>query len=129
MGALQFVADLCPVFADHKPRPFPLIITALGKQHPRAHCLHAHCRLHPGPGGARVMAELVIHPLAVAVEEVAAGVRVEERQELRLQGLPPPMIPHSPSIASSTCYMLVRFSACKNDTGWHAPCGSVWLFG
>ncbi|PRW61062.1 hypothetical protein C2E21_0336 [Chlorella sorokiniana] len=65
--------------------------------------------LHPGPGGARVMAELMIHPLAVAVEEVAEGVQVEERQDPRLQGLPPPMIPHSPSIASSACYMLEEF--------------------
>ncbi len=54
------------------------------------------------------MAELVIHPLAVAVEELATGVQVEERQAPQLQGLPPPMIPNSPNLSSSACFMLVR---------------------
>lgn len=76
--------------------------------HQPTQAVHARLRLHPGAGGARVLAELMIHPLAAAVEEVAAGVQVEEREDPRLQGLPPPMIPHSPNISSSSCYMLVR---------------------
>jgi hypothetical protein len=103
----MFVPPVDDKFQPSRPRYY--VSPWQSKPHPPIHWLHAQLRLHPGPGGARVMAELMIHPLAVAVEEVAEGVQVEERQDPRLQGLPPPMIPHSPSIASSACYMLEEF--------------------
>jgi len=69
---------------------------------------HICCSMHPDPSKLCVLAELVIQPLATAVEEVAAGVAVEERQDARLQGLPPPMIPGVKDGSASVCYMLVR---------------------
>lgn len=69
------------------------------------------CSVHPDLSKQRVLAELLIHPLAAAVEEVAAGVAVEERQDARLQGLPPPMIPGVRGRAVSSCYRLVRCHA------------------
>lgn len=90
------------------------------------------CRMHPDLSKLRVLAELVIHPLAAAVEEVAAGVTVEERQDARLQGLPPPMIPGVQDSAASSCYMLVRSAAATASARqhnqfdwslcWHASC-------
>ncbi len=84
----------------------------------QAMALHATCwpphstpaprSMHPDPTKLRVLAELVIHPLAAAVEEAAAGVAVEGRQDARLQGLPPPMIPGVQDHAVSACYRLVR---------------------
>lgn len=65
--------------------------------------------MHPDVSKLRVLAELVIHPLATAVEEVAAGVAVQSRQDARLQGVPPPMIPGVRDRATSNCYMLVRY--------------------
>lgn len=93
---------------------------------------HICCRMHPDLSKLRVLAELVINPLAAAVEEVAAGVTVEERQDARLQGLPPPMIPGVQDSAASSCYMLVRSAAASHNCllhhqfdwslCWHASC-------
>ncbi|KAI7845940.1 hypothetical protein COHA_000486 [Chlorella ohadii] len=71
--------------------------------------------MHPDPSKLRVLAELVIQPLAAAIEEVAAGVTVEERQDTRLQGLPPPMIPGVKDGSASVCYMLEEFKPLVTD--------------
>ncbi len=87
----------------------------------------ASCSVHPDTSKLRVLAELAIHPLATAVEEVAAGVADEERQDAQLQGLPPPMIPGVRHTALSSCYRLVRThfdqrSSCS-QLCLHATCG------
>lgn len=61
----------------------------------------------------------MIHPLAAAVEEVATGIEVEERQDTRLQGLPPPMVPGVHDRAPSSCYMQEEFKLLiKNAQGF-----------
>ncbi|KAI7842797.1 hypothetical protein COHA_003543 [Chlorella ohadii] len=72
--------------------------------------------VHPDTSKLRVLAELAIHPLATAVEEVAAGVADEERQDAQLQGLPPPMIPGVRHTALSSCYRLEKFTPLVKDT-------------
>ena len=69
----------------------------------------------------QVLAELVIHPLAAAIEEVAAGIEVEDRQDARLQGLPPPMVPGVHDRAPSSCYMQVR-----GDGALQLPPAASW---
>ena len=56
------------------------------------------------------MAELLMHPLMRAVEEVQTGKALraaEQRSDPRLHALPRPMIPHSHDEQSSLCAMLV----------------------
>jgi hypothetical protein len=65
--------------------------------------------VHPDHSKLQVLAELVIHLLTAAVEEVVTGVEVEDRQDARLQGLPPPMVPGVHDRAQSSCYMLEQF--------------------
>ncbi|KAL4431448.1 hypothetical protein ABPG75_006704 [Micractinium tetrahymenae] len=50
--------------------------------------------MHPGPTGHQLLAELLCAPLIRAVWETDLGLVMEERQDTRLQGLPPPMIPN-----------------------------------
>ena len=65
------------------------------------------CSVHPDTHGLRAVAELLIHPVAWAVQEVAAGLLPKRRADTRLEGLPPPMLPNLPELSLSTCYMLV----------------------
>ena len=83
------------------------------------------CRsVHPDLNGRRVLAELLAQPLVTAVEEEAAGTPVQQRQDVRLAGLPPPMIPNSRELSPSTCYVLVRSWHLMGTTGcleWMCP--------
>lgn len=81
----------------------------------------SRCSAHPDVPKLKVLAELVIHPLAAAVEEVATGIEVEERQDTRLQGLPPPMVPGVHDRAPSSCYMQVR-----DDGAVQLPPAAAW---
>ncbi|KAL4421750.1 hypothetical protein ABPG77_009733 [Micractinium sp. CCAP 211/92] len=50
--------------------------------------------VHPGPTGHQLLAELLCAPLIRALWETDIGLVVNERQDSRVQGLPPPMIPN-----------------------------------
>ena len=69
----------------------------------------ACCSVHPSTQGLLAVAELLVHPLERAVEDAAAGKRLPKRRaDPRLEGLPPPMIPDTPDLSTSVCFMLVR---------------------
>ncbi|PRW61323.1 hypothetical protein C2E21_0337 [Chlorella sorokiniana] len=70
---------------------------------------------HPDLSKEKVLAELAIQPLAMAIEEVAAGLVLQERQDERLQGLPPPMTAGTRDSASATCYTLEAFKPLVKD--------------
>ncbi|KAI7846321.1 hypothetical protein COHA_000158 [Chlorella ohadii] len=65
--------------------------------------------VHPDSHGLRTLAELLIHPVARAVHEVAAGLQPKRRTDPRLEGRRPPMIPNSPDLSPSLCFMLEGF--------------------
>lgn len=65
--------------------------------------------VHPSHQSLLALAELLIHPLARAVVEVAAGLQPKRRADPRLEGMPPPMIPGTPDRSSSVCFMLEDF--------------------
>lgn len=70
------------------------------------------CSLHPHDTGHAVMAELLLHALDRAIEEVQTGRSLsaaDRRGDPRLDSLPPPMIPHSPDERAALCAMLVRY--------------------
>ena len=68
------------------------------------------CRGPPEDAGQQVLAELLVAPLRRAIQEAAAGTQLQRRQDPRLQGLPPAMIPNNPVGATSVCAMLASFT-------------------
>lgn len=73
--------------------------------------------VHPTPHGNMVLAELLREPLIRAVMEVAAGHSPQLRGDPRVPALPPPMIPRSPDLTASQCYMLVRLGGAALGSG------------
>lgn len=97
---------LQPICID-APLPRAALRTSPQSASPASPSPSCVCSVHPDIQGPRVLAELLIHPLARAVLEVAAGLQPKRRADPRLDGMPPPMIPNSAQLASSTCFMLV----------------------
>ncbi len=80
----------------------------------------ACCSVHPSHQGLLALGDLLVHPLERAVEDAIAGKRLPKRRaDPRLEGLPPPMIPNTPDLSSSVCFMLVRpLPAAQAVVGW-----------
>ena len=82
------------------------------------------CSVHPGPSGHQVLAELLAGLMAQAAGEVAGGREPAARADPRLQGLPPPMIPHFEEQRSSLCLQLVRRGEWR---GWQGQMAAAEL--
>lgn len=53
-----------------------------------------------------MLAELLVAPLRRAVQEAASGQQLQRREDPRLEGLPPAMLPNNPVGATSVCAMM-----------------------
>lgn len=65
--------------------------------------------IHPGPSGHQVLAELLVGLMERAVGEVVMNAEPTTRQDARLQGLPPPMIPNHQDSWPTFCAQLEDF--------------------
>ena len=83
------------------------------------------CSIHPFKVGFTVLAELLVAAVARGVEEAASGRAMGGRDDSRLQGLPPPMIPHSSEEHTTYCAMQVRAAGCCMRMGVHTRIGAA----
>lgn len=96
------------------------LVASAPTHHAGTSCPHRECSTHPSDRGHQMMAEALAGPLGRAVAEEAAAaagvVQRSRRDDPRLAGLPPPMIPGNTESPTTVCAMQVRAGGGRG--GW-----------
>lgn len=75
--------------------------------HGQLHRCLSPCRTHPSSTGKKALAELVLWLLKRAVDDWAAGYKLQSRVAPKLEGLPPPMLPSNVDQPTTLCILPV----------------------